>query len=173
MEAVPYAQYKTYSTYAGGMNYGFWVHRWTRYAQVPQGSSLSLLATSSAGGNGYSYEIDPNGMFSKSSFTFYPGGNQIGFNADTIGQHILLFIIDGQVSNAIVIDIGSYYPPPYQQPAPTYSPTQIQPPTSPSPIYGDTPATIVLKECGVIMGILGWKLDWNRRYRRRSSRRKV
>jgi len=144
MEAVPYAQYKTYSTYAGGNE--LWIlgaSSWTRYAQVPQGSSLSLLATSSAGGNGYLYEIDPNGMLSKSSFTFYPGGNQIGFNADTIGQHILLFIIDGQVSNAIVIDIGSYYPPPYQQPAPTYSPTQIQPPTSPSPIYGDTPATIV------------------------------
>jgi hypothetical protein len=85
-------------------------------------------------------------MLSKSSFTFYPGGNQIGFNADTIGQHILLFIIDGQVSNAIVIDIGSYYPPPYQQPAPIYPPTQIQPPTSPSPIYGDTPATIVSQQ---------------------------
>lgn len=30
---------------------------------------------------------------------------------DTIGQHILLFVIDEQMSNAIVVDVISYQPP--------------------------------------------------------------
>ena len=128
MQAVPYTQYQTYSTYTGGNS--LWIQgatSWAEYAQVPQGSSLSLLATSSAGGNGYLYEINPNGILSQNSFYYFPAGNQIGFYADTIGQHILLFIIGGQVSNAIVIDVVAYYQPPSY---PTY-----QQPSYPSPIY--------------------------------------
>jgi hypothetical protein len=118
MQAVPYTQYKTYSTYTGGNS--LWVQgatSWTQYAQVPQGSSLSLLATSSIGGNGYLYEIDPNGILSKNSFYFFLGNSQISFYADTVGQHILLFIINGQISNSVVIDVVPYAPP-YQNPYP-------------------------------------------------------
>ena len=141
MEAVPYNKYKTYSTYAGGNE--LWIlgtSSWTRYARVPQGASLSLLATSSAGGNGYLYEIDPDGTLSQNRLNFLPGGNQIGFHADSIGQHILLFIINGQVSNAIVVEVGSYHPP-YQQPV--VYPSTRPPATPPSSAYGDTPVTIV------------------------------
>jgi hypothetical protein len=118
MQAVPYTQYKSYPTNIGGNS--FWVQgasSWTQYAQVPQGSSLSLLATSSAGGNGYLYEIDPSGMLSKNSFYFFPGNSQINFYADTVGQHILLYIIGGQISNSVVIDVVSYTPS-YQNPYP-------------------------------------------------------
>ena len=145
MQEVPYSQYQTYATYTGGNS--LWIRgatSWTQYAQVPQGSSLSLLATTSSGGNGYLYEINPNGILSKNSFNFFPGNSQMGFNAGEIGQHILLFVIGGQVSNSIVIDVTSYYPPSYQQPVPVYPPTQNLPPvTTPSPTYGDTPVTIV------------------------------
>jgi hypothetical protein len=106
MQAVPYTQYQSCATYTGGNS--LWIQgtsSWSRYAKVPQGSGLSLLATSSAGGNGYLYEITPDGKLSKESFYFFPGSSRIGFYADTIGQHILLFIIGGQVSNAIVIDV--------------------------------------------------------------------
>ena len=144
MQEVPYSQYQTYATYTGGNS--LWIRgatSWTQYAIVPQGSSLSLLATTSPGGNGYLYEINPNGILSKNSFNFFPGNSQIGFNAGEIGQHILLFVIGGQVSNSIVIDVTSYNPP-YQPPVATYPPTQTLPPvTTPSPTYGDTPATIV------------------------------
>ncbi len=126
MQAVPYDQYKTYSTYTGGNS--LWIQgpsSWTQYAQVPQGSSLSLLAISSSGGNGYLYEIGPNGMLSKNSFYFYPGNSQINFNAEAVGQHILLFIIGAQVSNSVVIDVIPYttpqtspYPPAGQNPVP-------------------------------------------------------
>ena len=144
MQEVPYSQYQTYATFTGGNS--LWIRgatSWTQYAVVPQGSSLSLLATTSPGGNGYLYEINPNGVLSKNSFNFFSGNSQIGFNAGEIGQHILLFVIGGHVSNSIVIDVTSYIPP-YQQPVPAYPPTQTMPPvTTPSPTYGDTPVTIV------------------------------
>ena len=62
------------------------------------------------------------------NYYYFPGHNRIGFYTDTIGQHILLFVIDSKVSNAIVIDVVSYQPPVYQQPV--YSQ-----PSYVSPIY--------------------------------------
>ena len=138
MQSVPYSQYQSYAAYTGGNS--LWIQgstSWTQYAQVPQGSSLSLLATSSAGGNGYLYEIAPDGRLSKNNFYFYPGNSQIGFYADKIGQHLLLFAIGNQVSNAVVIDVTGYYPT-IQQPVYTYPPTQVLTPTP-----GDTPITVV------------------------------
>ncbi len=129
MQAMPYTQYQTYATYTGGNS--LWIQgssSWTQYAKVPQGSSLSLMATSSAGGNGNIYEIHPDGMLYKNTFYFYPGYNQIDFYADSVGQHILLIAIDGQISNSIVIDVTSYTPPSYQQPVLAYPPTQTQTP---------------------------------------------
>lgn len=148
MQAVPYTQYKTYSASTGGND--LWIQgttSWTQYAQVPQGSSLSLLATSATGGNGYLYEINPDGNLYKNSFYFFPGNNQIGFYADTIGQHILLFVIDGQVSNSVVISVVPYAPA-YQYPAPTpsiqpYPQGPILPPSPPISTTGDSTATIV------------------------------
>jgi hypothetical protein len=144
MQAVPYSQYQYYATYTGGNS--LWIQgstSWTQYAKVPQWSSLSLLATSSVGGNGYLYEISPDGKLSKNDFYFFPGSSQISFYADSIGQHAMLFVIDGQVSNAIVIDVTSYSPS-YQQPGPSYPPVQIRPPiTTSSTLSGDTPVEIV------------------------------
>ena len=133
MQAVPYSQYKSYATYTGGNS--LWIQgssSWSRYAEVPQGSDLSLLATTSTGGNGYLYEITPDGKLSKESFYFFPGSSQIGFYADTIGRHVLHFTIGSQESNAIVIDVTGYYPP-----------AQIHSPATTSlPAAGDTPVTI-------------------------------
>jgi hypothetical protein len=144
MQAVPYSQYQNYATYTGGNS--LWIQgstSWTQYARVPQGSVLSLLAISSAGGDGYLYEIYPDGKLSKNDFYFYPGSSQISFYADSIGQHILLFVIGNQVSNAIVMDVMGYYPW-YEEQIPTYQPPQMFPPTPiPASSSGDTPATIV------------------------------
>lgn len=126
MQAVPYTQYQSNAAYTGGNS--LWIlgsSSWSQYARVPQRSGLSLLATSSKGGNGYLYEITPDGKLSRESFSFFPGSSQIDFYADTIGQHILLYIIGGQVSNAIVIDVTNAYLPTYPQ------------------TTGDTPVTIV------------------------------
>ncbi len=133
MQAMPYSQYETYAAYTGGNS--LWIEgtsSWTQYAKVPQGSSLSLMATSSTGGDGNLYEIHPDGKLYKNTFHFYPGYNQIDFYADTIGQHILLFVINGQVSNSVVIDVVPYtqtYTPPYMPfyISPYQNPVSIQP----------------------------------------------
>jgi hypothetical protein len=117
MHAVPYSQYQTYATYTGGNS--LWIQgstSWTQYAAIPQGASLSILATSSNGGNGYLYEIMPGGQLTKNYYSFFPGYNQINFYADTVGQHILLFAIGDQVSNSIVINVIANQPPSYNQP---------------------------------------------------------
>ena len=151
MQAMPYTQYQTYATYTGGNS--LWIQgssSWTQYAKVPQGSSLSLMATSSTGGNGYLYEINPDGKLYKNAFYFYPGYNQIDFYADSIGQHILLFVIDGQVSNSVVIDVTkllSAIKPAAGSCLSAHSDsahsTLNQTPTNTSSTYGDTPVTIV------------------------------
>jgi hypothetical protein len=119
MPAVPYTQYQTYAPYMGKNS--LWIEgasSWTKYAMVPQSAILSLIATTTTGGNGYFYEINPDGKLNKNRYYFYPGSNQMDFYADSIGQHLLLFVIDSEVSNVIVIDVVSYYPP-YQQPGPS------------------------------------------------------
>jgi hypothetical protein len=105
MQAVPYPQYQTSAIYANGNS--LWIKgstNWTQYAQVPQGAILSLISIASTAGSGYLYEIYPNGNLTKESFTFYPY-NQMSIHADTVGQHILLFAIGNQVSNAVVMDV--------------------------------------------------------------------
>lgn len=123
-QAASYSQYQTYATYSGGNT--LWIQgatTWTQYAAVPLGSSLSLLAVSPTGGNGYLFEVYPYGNLIKNYYYFYPY-NTIGFYADSVGQHILLFAIDDQVSNAIVIDVVGNYPQGYQQP--NYQPPSYQ-----------------------------------------------
>ena len=155
--AVPYSQYQTYATYTGGNS--LWIQgatSWTQYAAVPQGSSLSLLATSSTGGNGYLYEIYPDGHLTKNYYYFYPGYNQINFYADAVGQHILLFAIDYSISNAVAINVVSYtpqYTPSYTpSSAPQYTPSYtppypqgiyLSPGSTPISTTGDSQATIV------------------------------
>jgi len=140
MQAVPYSQYQTYSTYTSN---SLWIQgstSWSQYATIPQGASLSLLATTSTGGNGYLYEITPDGQLIKNYYNFFPGYNQINFYADTVGQHTLLFAIGDQVSSTVVIDVEANQPPVYyQQPSyqsPIYNqPSGYQLPTYQSPGY--------------------------------------
>ena len=134
MQAVPYSQYQTYPAFTGGNS--LWIQgstSWSQYATIPQGAGLSLLASTSTGGNGYLYEITPDGQLTKNYYNFFPGSNQINFYADTVGQHILLFAIGDQVSSSVVIDVAANQPPIYyQQPSiqpPIYNPLSDFPPS--------------------------------------------
>ena len=114
-KAVSYAQYQTYAL-STGIN-SLWISgasSWTQYAMVPLGSMLNMITTSPASGQGYLYEIYPDGNLDMNSYYFYPY-NQIGFYADKVGQHQLFFNIAGQPSNVIVIDVVNVVP--YQPPA--------------------------------------------------------
>jgi plastocyanin len=122
-KAVPYSQYQSYALNTG-LN-SLWIQgssSWTQYAQVPQGTSLSLLATTSSGGNGYLYEVYPDGTLNNNGYYFYPY-NQIGFYGDTVGEHLLFFVIGGQPSNVVVIDVVPYLPTP--QPVYNYASVTI------------------------------------------------
>lgn len=149
MQAVPYSQYKTYAPITGGNT--LWIQgaaSWTQYAQVPQGSSLSLLASSSSGGNGYIYEIDPNGILTKNAFTFFAGNSQFPIDVNAVGEYILLFIINGQASNAVVIDVVPYTPPYSQSQMPLYDNqypqgTVLMPSATSTSIAGDSAVTVV------------------------------
>ena len=110
-KAVPYSQYQTYALTTGTNS--LWIQgasSWTQYAMVPQGSMLTMITMSSSGGQGYLYEVYPDGTLDKNGYYFYPY-NQVGFYADQVGEHQLFFNIDGQPSNVIVIDVIAYQPP--------------------------------------------------------------
>jgi len=116
-KAVPYSQYQTYALTTGANS--LWIQgatSWTQYAMVPLGSMLTMITVSPSGGQGYLYEVYPDGTLDKNGYYFYPY-NQIGFYADQVGEHQLFFNIDGQPSNVIVIDVIPYQPPP----SPVYS----------------------------------------------------
>lgn len=128
MHEVPYAQYQSTGGYTGGSS--LWIlgsSNWSQYAMVPAGACLSLLAVSPSGGNGYLYEIRPDGNLTKESFYFFPGSSQMNFYAETPGLHILLFVIGSEASNAVVVDVRAL-----PQAAPVQAaPVNIQPPAYP------------------------------------------
>ncbi len=111
-QAVPYPQYMSNPANTGV--YSLWIQGatdWAQYAAIPQGASVSLLAVSPTGGNGYLNEIRPDGSMYNSNFYFFPY-SMFTFYADTIGRHVLSFGINGQVSNTVIIDVtGTYVPP--------------------------------------------------------------
>jgi hypothetical protein len=81
----------------------------TLYAVVPQYSAISIVASTSLGGQGVVYELYPittgNGAYTSNIYSFNPGDNRLGFAADIVGRHILLFSINNQISNGIIVDV--------------------------------------------------------------------
>ncbi|HWQ19325.1 MAG TPA: cupredoxin family copper-binding protein [Methanotrichaceae archaeon] len=112
---IPYSQYQAYATNLGAN--ALWIqgtNSWAQYAQVPLGSSLSLVAASANPDNGYLYEVYPDGRTSTSQYYFDPY-SLIGFYADRVGRHMLFFVLGNQVSNGIIIDVAGYQPGAYPQ----------------------------------------------------------
>jgi hypothetical protein len=118
-KSISYSQMQPYSVFTGGNT--LWIQgdtSWTQYAQVPQGASMSLIAITPSGGNANFYEIIPGGQQVNTNNIYCSGYSRIPFYADTVGQRILLFVINSQASNAVIIDVLPYYPGPvYPGPA--------------------------------------------------------
>jgi len=119
-QPVTYSQYQSNPTYAGGNS--LWIKgsaSWTQYVAVPQGSSVPLLALSPKGGEGFINEIDPNGKTNNYDLYFYPV-SLLSFYADIPGRYVLSFVLAGQPSNQVTIDVvGTYKAPSYYN-QPTY-----------------------------------------------------
>ena len=120
-QAVPYAQYMSSSNAGANILWIQGATNWTQYVTVPQGTTVTLIAISPAGGRGYLDEI-ANGLMYNFDQTFYPS-SQLTFYADTVGQHTLYFMINGQPSNKVIIGVtgttnyeSGYYPYQYYYP---------------------------------------------------------
>jgi hypothetical protein len=117
-KAIAYSQMQPYAVFTGGNTLWIWGGiSWAQYAQVPQGASMSLIAITPNSDSGNLFEIYPGGQEVVTDNIYFSGYTLIPFTADTAGQHVLLFVINNQASNAVIIDVLPYYPGPiYQEP---------------------------------------------------------
>jgi hypothetical protein len=106
-QALPYNQYV--STVASRNN-ELWVQGatdWSQYVVSPIGTWLQLVAYAPVGGSAGFYEMTQTDTTSSkySTYQFNPGYNTMNFNADQVGRHILLFVVNNQPSNVVVVDV--------------------------------------------------------------------
>lgn len=93
----------------------FWIEDgmgWSQYASIPQYSSLSLIAYTPMGGQGEIFEMFPGssgsafqGVYKGIYYNFLPGYNRIMYRGDVAGRHHLMFTINNEPSNGIIIDV--------------------------------------------------------------------
>jgi hypothetical protein len=101
----------TYQTTFG--NY-LWIEgeqAWSQYASIPQYSSIPLVAYTPMGGQGEILEMYPRsstqGVYKGIYYDFNPGYNSLIYRGDVAGRHYLLFAVNDQPSNSIIIDVTS------------------------------------------------------------------
>jgi hypothetical protein len=77
------------------------------------------------------------------TYQFNPGYNTMNFNADQVGRHVLLFVVNNQPSNVVIVDVFAQAPSTQYQTnaATTATPIAYMPPQT-STGAGDTPVTI-------------------------------
>jgi hypothetical protein len=110
----------------------YWIQgssSWTQYIKCPLYARFKLLAYTQ-GGTATVREDYPDGTQVEKDFQFYPGYTRQTFTADTVGRHVIGFEINGQMSNAIIVDVETA--PSQQSPASTsqQSTVQVQPGSS-------------------------------------------
>jgi len=132
---VPYTQYQ--SIVATAKNNELWIQKgldWSAYAIVPAGTGMQFIAFAPAGGQADYYELDQTDALKITSkrVNFYSGYNSMNFMADKVGRHILLFVLNNQPSNAIIVDVISQAPPAQQAPAASLMPPSTNMPSSTS-----------------------------------------
>jgi hypothetical protein len=79
---------------------------WTQYIKCPMYARFKLLAYTQ-GGRATVREEYPDGTEVKKDFQFYPGYTRQTFTADAVGRHVIGFEINGQMSNAVIVDVES------------------------------------------------------------------
>lgn len=108
-------------TYQSAFGKYFWIENglgWSQYTSIPQYSTISLIAFVPMGGRGEIFEMFPGsygsalqGVYKGIYYNFNPGYNRIMYRGDVIGRHHLMFTINDEPSNGIIIDVvGSSVP---------------------------------------------------------------
>lgn len=114
---IAYTQYQ--SAMAASRGNELWIQKgadWSQYAIVPAGSGIQFIAFAPVGGQAdYYWMLQSNSLnITSKRLDLYPGYNSLNFKADEVGRHILLFVLNNQPSNAIIIDVISQAPPAQQ-----------------------------------------------------------
>jgi hypothetical protein len=102
---------------------GLWIagyNGWSWYVTMPLGTWAQELLYVPEVSAISMYEFYPNGYITEFSLGYFqPGYYTIWYYADTIGEHVTQFVLDGSFSNAVVIRVDNSIP----QPQPV-SPTE-------------------------------------------------
>jgi hypothetical protein len=139
---VTYTQYQSAIATARGNE--MWIQKgldWSAYAIVPAGTGMQFIAFAPAGGQADYYEIVQTDALNITSkrVNFYSGYNSLNFRADKVGRHVLLFVLNNQPSNSIIVDVISQAPPAqqYQTPSAQQYPAagQMPPSSNMQPAY--------------------------------------
>ena len=135
---IAYKDYQTAISPARGNE--LWIDKqmdWSQYAIVPQGAGMQFIAFAPAGGKADYYEIHETGVqkITAKQLDFFAGYNGLSFLADKVGRYIILFVLNNQPSNAIIIDVIS-------QPPTAPSESQMQPGSDMPPAFGQTDAVV-------------------------------
>jgi hypothetical protein len=109
---LPYTQYA--STVPSKTN-DLWIQgatNWTQYVVSPVGTWLQLIAYAPVEGPAGFYEMIQTDTTSSKykAYQFNQGYNTMNFNADTVGRHMLYFVVNNQPSNVIVVDVFAQAP---------------------------------------------------------------
>lgn len=91
---------------------------------------MEFIAFAPVGGQADYYWILQNNTLNITSkrLDIFPGYNSLNFRADEVGRHIILFVLNNQPSNAIIIDVISQAPPAQQTPMMADMPPSTNPP---------------------------------------------
>lgn len=130
---IAYTQYQ--SSVAPNRGNELWIQKgqdWSQYAIVPAGSGIQFIAFAPAGGQADYYWILQNDTLNITSkrLDLYPGYNSLNFKADEVGRHVILFVLNNQPSNSIIIDVISQAPPAQQMAAVADMPPSTNPPVA-------------------------------------------
>jgi hypothetical protein len=106
-QALPYSQYV--SSVPSRTN-ELWIQGatdWSQYVVSPVGTWLQMIAYAPIGGSTGFYEmVQTSTTASKyNTYQFNQGYNTMYFNADKVGRHILLFVVNNQPSNVVIVDV--------------------------------------------------------------------
>jgi parallel beta-helix repeat protein len=100
-QMIPYSQ-------ESGTQNALWVQdatgQQTQYMQCSAFSQFKIIAYSS-GGSAIMTEVYPDGLQTHNFYQFPPGYTEMVFAADQPGRHILSYELNGQISNAVIIDV--------------------------------------------------------------------
>jgi hypothetical protein len=108
----------------------YWIQggsSWTQYIKCPMFARFKLLAYSQ-GGLATVREEYADGTEVKKDFQYFPGYTRQTFTADIEGRHVIGFEINGQLSNAVIVDVE----PQGSQTLPPNLPGTVQNPTGSS-----------------------------------------